>query len=93
MLARRLITNGEWREFIGDGGYDNARLWLSDGWAWVRQNSVEAPLYWRRDTDGEWMNRVWSRWIDRDGSWKTRPARQLLRSGGVCPLGGCSAAD
>jgi ergothioneine biosynthesis protein EgtB len=39
--------------FIDDGGYDNGSLWLSDGWAWVRQNSIEAPLYWSR-SDGEY---------------------------------------
>jgi ergothioneine biosynthesis protein EgtB len=53
-LANRLVTNGEWRAFIDDGGYGNAALWLSDGWAWVRQNAIEAPLYWRRADDGEW---------------------------------------
>ena len=46
-LAERLVTNREWDEFIADGGYRNAGLWLSDGWAWVRENSVNAPLYWR----------------------------------------------
>jgi ergothioneine biosynthesis protein EgtB len=53
-LADRLITNWEWRAFIEDGGYGTANLWLSDGWAWVRENAIEAPLYWRRDEDGEW---------------------------------------
>jgi len=56
MLASRLVTNGEWRAFIDDGGYRNVGLWLSDGLAWVRQNSIEAPLYWRRADDGEWAN-------------------------------------
>lgn len=51
-LARSLVTNGEWEEFIADGGYRNVSLWLSDGWAWVQANSVEAPLYWR-NRDGE----------------------------------------
>ena len=55
-LADRLTTNGEWREFIEDGGYGTANLWLSDGWAWVRQNGIEAPLYWRRDESGEWSS-------------------------------------
>lgn len=53
-LADRLITNGEWRDFIDDRGYGAASLWLSDGWAWVRQNGIEAPLYWRRDDGGAW---------------------------------------
>jgi ergothioneine biosynthesis protein EgtB len=53
-LADRLITNSEWRAFIEDGGYGTASLWLSDGWAWVRQNGIEAPLYWRRDENGDW---------------------------------------
>ena len=49
-LASRLVTNREWAEFIADGGYETATLWLSDGWAWVRDNGISAPLYWR---DGE----------------------------------------
>ncbi|HEV2746654.1 MAG TPA: ergothioneine biosynthesis protein EgtB [Allosphingosinicella sp.] len=53
-LADRLVTNGEWRDFIDDGGYARPELWLSDGWAWVRDNKVEAPLYWRRGQGG-WM--------------------------------------
>jgi ergothioneine biosynthesis protein EgtB len=52
-LATRLVTNGEMLEFIAAGGYQNPALWLSDGWAWVREHGVEAPLYWRRGPDGE----------------------------------------
>ena len=48
-LADRLVTNGEWGEFIADGGYRNARLWLADGWGWVQGEGVTAPLYWRGD--------------------------------------------
>lgn len=52
-IADRTVTNGEWAMFIADGGYRDARLWLSDGWAWVRGEGVEAPLYWR-EQDGTW---------------------------------------
>ena len=46
-LADRLVTNGEWDAFIAAGGYADARLWLSDGWAWVQREKIDAPLYWR----------------------------------------------
>ena len=46
-LASRLVTNGEWAQFIAEGGYRDARLWLSDGWSWVQNEGVDAPFYWR----------------------------------------------
>jgi ergothioneine biosynthesis protein EgtB len=48
-IASRLVTNREWSEFIADGGYRTASLWLSDGWDWVRRGVIAAPLYWRGD--------------------------------------------
>jgi TIGR03440 family protein len=45
-LAGRLVSNGEWEQFIADGGYHTASLWLSDGWDWVRRKGIQAPLYW-----------------------------------------------
>lgn len=49
-LAPELVTNADWQAFIQDGGYSNPSLWLADGWAWVNENSITAPLYWH---DGE----------------------------------------
>ncbi|MEQ8309183.1 MAG: ergothioneine biosynthesis protein EgtB [Sphingopyxis sp.] len=60
-LASRPVTNGEWREFIADGGYDTPSLWLSDGWAWVQAEGVDAPGYWR---DGQ--NFTLAGWQDID---------------------------
>ncbi len=48
-LANRLVTHGEWADFVADGGYAEPRWWLSAGWDWVRQNRIEGPLYWRRE--------------------------------------------
>lgn len=46
-LASRPVTNGEWQQFIADGGYHTSSLWLSDGWTWLHAENVEAPAYWR----------------------------------------------
>lgn len=53
-LSSRLITNGEWLEFIKDQGYQNSLLWLSDGWDCNLQHKWSAPLYWHI-IDGEWF--------------------------------------
>ncbi len=55
LLANRLVTNGEYIEFIEEGGYKNTPLWLSDGWTTVEQEKWKAPLYWEKK-DGEWWN-------------------------------------
>jgi ergothioneine biosynthesis protein EgtB len=54
-LAPSLVTNGEWLEFIADGGYTTPTLWLSDGWATVEAQRWEAPGYWRK-ADGAWFS-------------------------------------
>ncbi|TFY97603.1 ergothioneine biosynthesis protein EgtB [Ramlibacter humi] len=45
-LASRLVTCGEYLDFIEDGGYSKASLWLSDGWAAVQAQGWQAPAYW-----------------------------------------------
>lgn len=52
-ISSTLVTNGEFLDFIRDGGYENHRLWLSDGWDWLRSRLVKAPLYWINE-NGEW---------------------------------------
>lgn len=51
-LSSRLVTNGEYIEFINDDGYSRAELWLSDGWNTVSTNNWKAPLYWIESGNG-----------------------------------------
>lgn len=51
-LASRLVTNAEYLDFIEDGGYHRANLWLSNGFATVQNEGWEAPLYWEKTADG-----------------------------------------
>ncbi len=53
-LAHRLVTQGEFLDFIQDGGYRQPEWWLSLGWDTLRAEGWQAPLYWEK-IDGEWM--------------------------------------
>src|SRR5262245_8042522 len=55
VIARRLVTNREWLEFIADGGYRAHDLWLSDGWAKAEAEGWQAPGYWH-NIDGAWFS-------------------------------------
>lgn len=46
-IANRLVTNGEYEEFIADGGYARAELWLDQGYSYACEQDWSGPLYWR----------------------------------------------
>ena len=52
-IGTRLVTNGEYREFIRDGAYSNSNLWLSDGWAAINERGWDRPFYWSEDLESE----------------------------------------
>ena len=52
-IADRLVRNADFAAFIADDGYATATLWMSDGWAAVRERGWTAPLHWQQ-RDGEW---------------------------------------
>lgn len=53
-ISKSLVTNGEYMDFIQDGGYNRFELWLDEGWAWVKENNISAPAYWHL-VDGQWQ--------------------------------------
>ena len=52
-IRKSLVTNGEYLQFMNDGGYNNSLLWPGDGWDWVRTNKIDCPLYWH-NKDSKW---------------------------------------
>ena len=52
-IRKSLVTNGEYLEFIQEGGYDRHDLWLSDGWAWMKEQKIKRPMYWLH-AQGTW---------------------------------------
>ncbi|UJH92968.1 ergothioneine biosynthesis protein EgtB [Antarcticibacterium sp. 1MA-6-2] len=52
-ISHKLVTNGEYLEFINAGGYDNVLLWHAEGWDWKNINNIQTPLYWHK------INKQW----------------------------------
>ncbi len=52
-IADQLVTNREYLEFIKDGGYKNFNFWHAEGWDYIQNNDLAAPLYWHYDK-GSW---------------------------------------
>ncbi len=51
------VTNGEYMKFMEDGGYEDYRHWLADGWDLVKEQRWNAPLYWRQEDN----NNIWKK--------------------------------
>jgi ergothioneine biosynthesis protein EgtB len=45
------VTNGQYMNFVEDGGYQDYRYWLADGWELVKEQQWNAPLYWIKEDD------------------------------------------
>jgi len=65
-IARRPVTQGEYRAFVEDGGYLRPELWNADGRAWLADRNVDGPIYWRRGVEGQWEARRFDRWLPLD---------------------------
>lgn len=48
-IDRAPVTNGEYAEFVNDGGYERRELWTDAGWAWRGEEDARRPLYWTAD--------------------------------------------
>lgn len=52
------VTNGQYLEFVADGGYERPDLWSERGWAHRQDADLESPQFWERDGTGAWWRRV-----------------------------------
>ncbi|HEX9981254.1 MAG TPA: ergothioneine biosynthesis protein EgtB [Flavobacterium sp.] len=54
-IRTTLVTNGEYMQFLENGGYNDFRFWHAEGWEWVKTNHIKSPLYWHY-IDDKWMH-------------------------------------
>jgi len=64
-IDRAPVTNGEYMEFMKDGGYQDKRLWSKSGRLWLEESRASSPKYWSRDGD-DWMVRTMDRTVPAD---------------------------
>ena len=60
-IARAAVSNGEYAEFVDDGGYRRRELWDEEGWAWRESAALEHPVYWRGGAE-EWELKHFDQW-------------------------------
>jgi ergothioneine biosynthesis protein EgtB len=48
-MDRFKVTNGEYAEFVADGGYKERRWWTAEAWDWKRAEGIRLPAFWRRE--------------------------------------------
>jgi ergothioneine biosynthesis protein EgtB len=48
------VTNGEFLKFMRVGGYDQRGLWSQDDWAWIKEQNISHPRFWRQ-FKGQWF--------------------------------------
>ncbi|MGH2719231.1 MAG: selenoneine synthase SenA [Actinomycetota bacterium] len=61
-IARCLVTQGEFAEFVDDHGYDRREFWSTSGWEWRQSVGAHHPVYWRNDGDSGWSRRHFDTW-------------------------------
>lgn len=50
------VSNGDFVKFIEEGGYQDYKYWLADGWDLIQDQGWKAPLYWEQK-GGKWMKK------------------------------------
>ena len=65
-ISKTAVTNGEFRNFVEDGGYRKSELWSAEGWQWRTAASAEHPVYWHGEGNDRWLRRNFNEWVTLD---------------------------
>jgi ergothioneine biosynthesis protein EgtB len=55
-IDRYKVTNGQFLNFLDEGGYDHRPLWRESDWEWKSRCGIASPIFWLR-RNGAWLYR------------------------------------
>ncbi len=50
--SKYLVSNGEFLEFVAQGGYQQPELWEEEGASWLAFTQATKPVFWQKSKDG-----------------------------------------
>jgi iron(II)-dependent oxidoreductase len=62
-IARSPVTQAEFAAFVEDRGYQRRELWDEEGWRWREESDARYPVYWQRQSSGQWLRRDFDEWL------------------------------
>ncbi len=62
-MAKFAVTNEQYLEFVEDNGYHKERYWCDEAWAWCKKENLGHPVYWKKDSDGKWYEKVFDQYL------------------------------
>ncbi len=82
MIGKYPVTNEEFREFVGDGGYNRKEFWDPEGWQWLKENNISEPRFWHdRKWNGSNFPVVGISWYEASAyaAWLSQKRSELYR--------------
>jgi iron(II)-dependent oxidoreductase len=62
-IAKYAVSNEQFIEFVEAKGYQQEKFWDAEGWRWRKQQNLKQPIYWKKDSDGQWYEKKFDQWI------------------------------
>ena len=67
--SKFLVSNGEFIDFVNDGGYENEVYWDDDGKKFLDITGAQYPTFWVKQDDGSFKYRTLCQEIDMPQNW------------------------
>ena len=64
-ISKTAVSQGQFRNFVEDGGYKRSDLWTEEGWEWRTAVGAGHPVYWRRERNA-WLRQNFDEWVALD---------------------------